>query len=114
MVISHYTNIRELPAPLSSPDLGQTEEAEEALSVPNETSPLLQAGHGIVSPRTHTERRQSAISSFLSKNAGLLLIAASQFFFSSSNLCVKWLNSLDEQVPILEVRNIPGTIESLS
>ena len=41
---------------------------------------------------------------FFNKNAGLSLVAASQFFFSAMNMCVKWLNSLDEPVPILEVR----------
>jgi hypothetical protein len=33
----------------------------------------------------------------------LSLLIASQFFFSAMNICVKWLNSLDEPVPILEV-----------
>lgn len=54
------------------------------------------------SERWHSAR--SSVSAFLDKNAGLSLIAASQFFFSAMNTCVKWLNSLDEPVPILEVR----------
>jgi hypothetical protein len=104
MVITHYTNTRETPPRLSSPDPEQTvvtEDDEEALSpgVPIEALALLP-----------DERGQSAISSFLDKNAGLLLVASSQLFFCASNLCVKWLNSLDEseRVPILEVRDILG------
>ena len=98
-------NTGETPiTPSSSPGLEQTEETEEAYmsGEPNETSALL----------ADTERGQSATSSFLDKNAGLLLVASSQFFFSASNLCVKWLNSLDEseRVPILEVRDILGGI----
>jgi len=36
-------------------------------------------------------------------NAGLLLAAASQFFFSVMNLAVKKLNTIDPPVPALEV-----------
>ena len=54
--------------------------------------------------------RPIAISSFLDKNTGLLLVESSQLFFSTSNLCVKFLNSLDElkRIPVLEVRDILG------
>jgi hypothetical protein len=45
------------------------------------------------------------VSAFFDENAGLLLVAASQFFFSAMATCVKWLNSLDDEpVPMLEVR----------
>jgi hypothetical protein len=114
MVTTHYTNTRETHPPLSSPGPEQTDVTEDVLStgVPNETSALLPDGRVLVSQQslTGTERGQSAISSFLDKNAGLLLVASSQFFFSASNLCVKLLNSLDEseRVPILEVRDILG------
>ena len=118
MVIKHYTSTdtRETPTPFSSPGLEQTEEAEYA-GVTNETSALLPSGPphgpGRVSQRSPVElleRGESAISSFLDKNAGLLLVASSQFFFSASNLCVKWLNGLgeSERVPVLEVRDIMG------
>ena len=101
MTITRHSDNRETSAPLSSPDLEQSEEAEEASSVPDEASPLLQDGR----PRQSlSERCRSAVSAFMDRNAGLLLIAASQFFFSVSNVCVKWLNSLDERVPMLEVR----------
>jgi hypothetical protein len=95
-----YPDTREAPAQLSSPDLERTE--EEALSGPDEASPLLQDGRA---RRSLSERSRLAASAFMDKNAGLLLVAASQFFFAISNVCVKWLNSLDEHVPILEVRD---------
>lgn len=98
MAIGRYSDTRETPA---SPSL------EEALSLPNETSPLLQTERDELqagSRRSFFERCHSALSAFLDKNTGLLLVAASQFFFALSNLCVKWLNSLDERVPVLEVR----------
>jgi len=105
MVIAHYTDPREPPTQLSE----QIEVSEEALSatIPSDTSALLPDGRALVS-----QRGQSAISSFLDKNAGLLLVASSQFFFSASNLCVKLLNSLDEseRVPVLEVRDILGGV----
>jgi hypothetical protein len=46
------------------------------------------------------------VSTFFDENAGLLLVAASQFFYAAANTCVKWLNSPDdgEPVPMLEVR----------
>lgn len=103
MTITRYSDAREAtPAPLSSPDLEQSEDAEEASSGPDEASPLLQDGRP---RRSLSERCSSAVSAFMDRNAGLLLIAASQFFFSVSNVCVKWLNSLDEHVPMLEVRD---------
>jgi hypothetical protein len=112
MVTAHYTNTRETHTPVSSPGPEQTDVTEDALSagVPNETSALLPDGRVLVSQQSFTERSQSVISSFLDKNAGLLLVASSQFFFSASNLCVKLLNSLDEseRVPILEVCGILG------
>ncbi|KAF8499631.1 integral membrane protein DUF6 [Russula emetica] len=60
------------------------------------------------SERWHSAR--SSVSAFFDKNAGLSLIAASQFFFSAMNICVKWLNSLDEPVPILELIWVRMTI----
>jgi hypothetical protein len=118
MVATSYTNTRETPTPLSSPSLKDTEEALFAgVTVPNETSALLPDDRRVhVSQRSLTERGQSAISSFLDKNAGLLFVASSQFFFAASNLCVKWLNSLDEseRVPVLEVRDILVVIDTPS
>ena len=99
--MASYTDSRETQAALSSPDL---ERSEETLSVPDEASPLLQQdGRG---PRSLSTRCRSALSAFIDKNAGLLLVAASQFFFAVSNVFVKWLNSLDDHVPILEVRDV--------
>lgn len=42
-------------------------------------------------------------STIIDSNTGLLLVAASQFFFSVMNLAVKKLNSIDLPVPALEV-----------
>ena len=67
----------------------------------DETTPLLGTNRAQLS---RSERWYAAVSTFLDENAGLLLVAASQFFFSAMNTCVKWLNSLDEPVPMLEVR----------
>lgn len=44
------------------------------------------------------------VLSFIKNNAGLLLVSASQFFFSLMNLAVKKLSvSIDPPVPALEV-----------
>jgi hypothetical protein len=43
------------------------------------------------------------VSTFSDKNAGLLLVAAAQFFLTGMNFSVKWLNGLDKPVPTLEV-----------
>ena len=81
----------------------------DVLADTDEISPLLGTSRAHVTRSSQSERWHSARSSvtaFLDKNAGLSLIATSQFFFSAMNICVKWLNSLDEPVPILEVRVI--------
>src|SRR6266849_2092526 len=72
-------------------------------SDPDETSPLLGTNSARALQPSHSERWHS-LSAFFDKNAGLCLLVASQFFFSGMNMCVKWLNSLDEPVPMLEVR----------
>ncbi|KAI0262063.1 hypothetical protein BC834DRAFT_892921 [Gloeopeniophorella convolvens] len=46
---------------------------------------------------------RASVSVFLKDNAGLLLVGASQFFFSAMNVSVKVLNSLDKPVPTLEL-----------
>lgn len=45
----------------------------------------------------------SQVSEIVASNQGLLLVAASQFFFALMNLMVKKLNSLDPPVSALEV-----------
>jgi hypothetical protein len=75
----------------------------DGLADPDETSPLLGTNSARALQPSHSERWHF-LSAFFDKNAGLSLLIASQFFFSSMNICVKWLNSLDEPVPILEVR----------
>ena len=69
---------------------------------PDESSPLLGTDRGRVLQWGHSERWH-AVSTFFDKNAGLFLIVGSQFFFSAMHVGVKWFNSLDEPVPVLEV-----------
>jgi hypothetical protein len=71
----------------------------------DETTPLLHTNHA---HRNHLGWWSSArlvvtVSAFFDRNAGLLLVAASQSFFTAMNFSVKWLNGLDEPVPLLEV-----------
>lgn len=68
--------------------------SREDTPIPDEVSPLL-------GPKR--TQWSTARSSFLENNSGLLLVAAAQFFFSAMGIAVKWLNSLDDPVPTLEV-----------
>jgi hypothetical protein len=76
----------------------------DGLADPDETSPLLGTNSARALQSSHYKH---SLSTFFDKNAGLSLVAASQFFFSAMNICVKWLNSLYEPIPILEVRVVP-------
>ncbi len=78
----------------------------DGLADPDETSPLLGTNSARALQSSHSKRWHS-LSAFFDKNAGLSLVATSQFFFSAMSMCVKWLNSLDEPIPILEVRVVP-------
>jgi|SRR6266404_3150472 len=77
------------------------EGANASMPDASETSPLLR--HKQTPRRNISEWWKSSRSSFFEDNLGLLLVAASQFFFSAMNVSVKWLNSSDEPVPTLEV-----------
>lgn len=77
-------------ARVSSPD----SDVPADTPIPNEASPLLG------SKRTQWN---TARSSFLENNVGLLLVAAAQFFFSAMGIVLKWFNGLDDPVPTLEV-----------
>ena len=102
------------PQSPSNPDLPVSRDG--LADPPDEISPLLGTNrtHAAIrssqSERWHSAR--SSVSAFLDKNAGLSLIAAAQFFFSAMNICVKLLNSLDEPVPIFEVRVSSGWLFS--
>ena len=74
-------------------------------SLPDETSPLLKPSNAHSHQPSIPRARNSALLSFFDDNAGLLLVASSQVFFSAMNLSVKVLNSLDEPVPTFEVRS---------
>ena len=86
----------------------------DRLADPDETSPLLLGINGARALQSSHSKRWNSLSAFFDKNAGLSLVAASQFFFSAMNMCVKWLNSLDEPIPMLEVRNGSRTVVFLS
>jgi hypothetical protein len=75
----------------------------EGPPIPDEVFPLLKPKRTQTHQQTISERWRTALSSFLNDNSGLLLVAASQFFFSAMGISVKWLNSLDKPVPTLEV-----------
>jgi hypothetical protein len=97
MATAHSVRFSSSPSPKPSA-------RRDSLADPDETSPLLgpNSAHALASGSSHSERWHS-LSVFFDKNAGLSLVAASQFFFSAMNTCVKWLNSLNEPVPMLEV-----------
>lgn len=77
----------------------------EDTSVLDEASPLLNGRNSQEPQRNIWFVTKMSASAFLDNNAGLLLVAASQFFFSAMGISVKWLNSLDGPVPTLEVCN---------
>src|SRR5579863_4704650 len=81
-------------------------EEPSSVHIPDETSPLLpvQPEPVLKSQRDLSEGWDSTVSVFLDTNAGLLLIVAAQFLFAASSITVKWLNSSDEHIPMLEVR----------
>ena len=100
MATAHGVGNAERCTLLSSSD-PELPASRDGLADPNETTPLL---------RTN---RPHVLSAFMDKNTGLLLVAASQFFFSGINISVKWLNSLDEPIPTLEVCVVPRSSCSL-
>ncbi|KAI0274067.1 hypothetical protein BGY98DRAFT_1099244 [Russula aff. rugulosa BPL654] len=96
-----------------SPSSSRLPASRDSLADPDEISPLLGTNRADTIQSSQSERRHSARSSFsafLDKNAGLCLIASSQIFFSAMIICVKWLNNLDEPVPILELLWVGMTI----
>ena len=73
--------------------------------IPEETSPLLRPKRA--QRQTVSEWFKSTRSSFLDDNLGLFTVASAEFFVFAMNATVKLLNSSDEPVPILEVREEP-------
>jgi hypothetical protein len=91
---SNHTSSRGRPTPVTKP---------------NETSPLLQqqstqGTEQSLSGRWHLA--QLSVLAFIDSNAGLLFVAACQFFFSAMIVFVKLLDTLDETVPTLEVCDV--------
>jgi len=105
MATTHAVGNAERCALLCSSD-PELPASRDGLADPNETTPLLRMNRPHVLQWTHSQwwsPAEAAVSAFLDKNTGLLLVAASQFFFSGMHISVKWLNSLDEPISILEV-----------
>ena len=105
MAIAYPVGAAERRAPISSSD-PELSAGRDGLADLNETTPLLRTIRPHVLRWNYLEwwsPARSAASVFVHENSGLLLIAASQFFFSGMNLSVKLLNGLDEPVPTLEV-----------
>ena len=104
MATANFVGTAEQCAPLSSdPELSA---GRDGLAGLNEATPLLRTHRPSVPQWNHSDwwsPSRSAVSAFIDKNSGLLLIATSQLFFSGMNLSVKLLNGLDEPVPTLEV-----------
>jgi hypothetical protein len=99
-VTSFMATVRTTEA--SGPQSSSDPEIQASRDGLDETTPLLRSNRAL-SSRSKTWR--SAVSTFFDENAGLLLVAASQFFFTAMSTCVKSLNSLDDEpVPMLEVR----------
>ena len=96
---SVYTTAAPRATPSSDPE---SPASQGGLADSDESLPLLGINRGRVLRWGHSERWHT-VSTFFDKNAGLSLIAASRFFHSAMNVCVKWVNSLEEPVPVLEV-----------
>jgi hypothetical protein len=107
MTSAHSVRTTEVYGP-QSPSNPDIPVSRDGLADPDEISPLLGTNRTPAIQSSQSERwhhsARASVSAFLDKNAGLSLIVASEFFFSAMNICVKWINSLDEPVPILEVR----------
>ena len=82
----------------------------EASTAPDDTTPLLQPDPVPPPRKSLFEYWHSNGSAFLDRNAGLLLVVASQISLTLSNVSVKWLNNLDEHIPMLEVCDALRTI----
>jgi hypothetical protein len=81
-----------------------TPEAED-FPTPRFPTTFIPAPQASESPGLNTRWQEIVSQAFglFTSNAGLLLVAASQFFFSLMNLAVKKLNSIEPPVPALEV-----------
>ncbi|KAI0290235.1 hypothetical protein BC826DRAFT_1027928 [Russula brevipes] len=96
MATSHSSYTTATSGLLPSPDPAVISSRDGQVD-PDETSPLFPTH------RTHVPQSNHPVSAFLNKNTGLLLVVASQFFFSAMNISVKWLSNLDEPIPTLEL-----------
>ena len=105
MAAAHAVDTTERSAPLSASD-PESLAIRDGLTEPDETTPLLRTNRArllLSNGSGWWSSARSAVSTFSDKNAGLLLVAAAQFFLTGMNFSVKWLNGLDKPVPTLEV-----------
>jgi hypothetical protein len=80
------------------------------IPVLDEMSPLLRHEHSQGTKENPSGRWNSVASAFVNRDTGLLLVAGSQLFFSVMLVTVKWLTSLEEPVPTLEVCAAPTVV----
>ena len=80
------------------------------ITVLDEMSPLLRHERSQGAKENPSGRWHSAASAFVERNTGLLLVAGSQLFFSVMLVTVKWLTSLADPVPTLEVCAAPTVV----
>jgi hypothetical protein len=105
MAMGHSVDIAKRCAPLSS-SIPQLPSTRYDLDEAGETTHLLRTGRTRVLHWNYPEWRLAvitAVSAFLGKNSGLLLVAISRFFNAGMNISVKLLNSSDDPMPTLEV-----------
>ena len=112
MATAYPVGTTERCPPLSSSD-PDSFAGRDGLADLDETTPLLRSNRPCVLQWNYSKwwpPARSAVSAFVDKNTGFLLMATSQFFFSGMNLSVKLLNGLDEPVPTLEVSVRPPVV----
>jgi len=105
MATAHAVDTAERSALLSASD-PELPAIRDGLAGPDETTPLLRTDRArllLWNGSGWWSSARAAASTFSEKNAGLLLVAAAEFFLTGINFSVKWLNGLDKPVPTLEV-----------
>ncbi|KAI0316295.1 EamA-like transporter family-domain-containing protein [Amylostereum chailletii] len=71
---------------------------------PSSSTPALSSAPNFLdNARARWQAIVEPFRAFVQANAGLLLVAASQFFLALVNVCVKTLNSLEDPVPTMEL-----------
>lgn len=89
-----------------SPDYADLAQPQQLEPVTHNTHAASAEGHGSsgLGKWARVHNAAEALTSVYQRNVGLLLVIASQMFFSLMNVAVKKLNSIDPPVSALEVR----------